>query len=72
MERGKVKFKYCRRKIVCDAIDSLVKRGLSSDVAIDCIYTECGGPNTNVSNVIELLKNFRQTGNNTLHMHVAA
>ncbi|KAL3763929.1 LOW QUALITY PROTEIN: hypothetical protein ACHAW5_008367 [Stephanodiscus triporus] len=30
-ERGKVKFKYCRRKIVWDVIDNLVRRGLSSD-----------------------------------------
>ena len=72
MERGKVKFKYCRRKIVWDAIDNLVKRGLSSDVAIDRIYTECGGPNTNISDVIGRLKTFRQTGNNALHMYVAA
>jgi hypothetical protein len=48
-----------------------VKRGLSSDVAIDRTYTECGGPNTKVSDVIERLKQFRQTGNNTLHMYVA-
>lgn len=58
-ERGKVKFKYCRRKIVWDVIDNLVKRGLSSDVAIDRIYAECGGPSTKVNDVIAQLKQFR-------------
>ena len=71
-ERGKVKFMYCRRNIVWDAIDNLVKRGLSSDVAIDRIYNECGGPNTKVNDVIAQLKQFRRTGNDVLHMYLGA
>ena len=70
-ERGKVKFKYCRRKIVWDVIDDLVRRGLSSDVAIDRVYAECGGPNANVNDVIARLKEFRRTGNDALHMYLA-
>ena len=71
-ERGKIKFKYCRRKIVWDVIDDLVKRGLSSDVAIDRIYAECGGPNAKVNDVIARLKQFRRHGNDALHMYLAA
>ena len=71
-ERGTVKFKYCRRKIVWDVIDDLVKRGLSSDVAIDRVYAECGGPNAKINDVIARLKQFRRHGNNALHMYLAA
>jgi hypothetical protein len=71
-ERGKVKFKYCRRKIVWDVIDNLVKRGLSSDVSIDRVYAECGGPNAKVNDVIARLKQFRRHGNDALHMYLAA
>ena len=67
-ERGKVKFKYCRRKNV---IDNLVRRRLSSDVAIDRVYAECGGPNAKVNDVIARLKQFRRTGNDALHMYLA-
>ncbi len=69
-ERGKVRFMYCRRKIVWDAIEALVKKGLTSDVAIDPIYSECGGQNTKVNDVIKILKHFRQVGNASLHMYV--
>jgi hypothetical protein len=31
-ERGKVRFKYCSRKIIWDAVEALVQRGLASDV----------------------------------------
>ena len=71
-ERGSVKFKYCRRKIFWGVIEDLVKRGLSSDVAIDRVYTECGGPNVKVNDVIAQLKQVRRTGNNALHMYLAA
>ena len=49
-----------------------MKRGLSSDVAIDRVYTECGGPNVKVNDVIAQLKQVRRTGNNALHMYLAA
>lgn len=41
-ERGKVKFKYCRRKIVWDVIDAMINAGCSAQVAIDRIYDEYG------------------------------
>ena len=69
-ERGKVRFKYCRRKIVWDAVEALVQRGLTSDVAIDRIYSECGGPNSKVNDVIEELKHFKRVGNAALHTYV--
>ena len=69
-ERGKVCFKYCRRKVVWDAVESLVQRGLTSDVAIERIYSECGGPNTKVNDVIKELKHFRRVGNAALHIYV--
>ena len=67
-ERGKVKFTYCRRKIVCDVIDNMCNRGISSDAAIDIIKDECGGSKTTVSAVISKLKKFRIDGNARLHM----
>jgi hypothetical protein len=62
--------KYCHRKIVWDAVESLGQRGLTSDVAIDRICSECGGPNTKVNDVIKELKCFRIVGNADLHMNV--
>jgi len=69
-ERGKVRFMYCRRKIIWDTIEGLVKRGLTSDAAIDQVYNECGGTNTKVNDVVSKLKAFRQNGNPVLHIHV--
>ena len=51
-------------------MEALVQRGLTSDVAIDRIYSECGGPNSKVNDVIKELKHFRSIGNAALHMHV--
>jgi hypothetical protein len=41
-ERAKVKFKYCRRKIVWDVIDRLVRSRNTAPVAIDKIYDAYG------------------------------
>ena len=41
-ERARVKFKYCRQKIVWDVIDRLVRSGYTSHVAIDDIYALYG------------------------------
>jgi hypothetical protein len=54
-ERDKVRLKYCHRKIVWDAVEEPVQWGLTSDMAIDRIYSECGGPNSKVNEVIEEL-----------------
>ena len=52
-----------------DAVEALVQRGLPSDVAIDQIYSECGGINAKVHDVISHLQHFRVIGNVALHMH---
>jgi hypothetical protein len=41
-ERGKVKHKYHRRKIAWDLISTLVRGGLTAQVAIDWIYDHYG------------------------------
>ena len=64
-----MRYMYCRRKIVWDTVEALVKRGLTSDVAIDRIYTECGGQNTKANDVISKLKHFRRVGNASLHIY---
>ena len=53
-----------------DATEALVQRGLTSDVAIDRIYSECGGPNTKVNDVIKKLRHFWSFRNAALHMYV--
>jgi hypothetical protein len=54
-ERGQVKYKYCRRKVVWDLICGLVRQGHSSEAAIDCIYAVYGS-GTSVTNIINGLK----------------
>ena len=55
-ERGRVKHRYCRRKVVCDLIDDLVVRqGHTADAGIDRIYAVYGGQ-TSVTNIIIGLK----------------
>jgi len=39
-KRGKVKYKYYRRKKVWDLVSSLTRNGLECHVAIDRIYQE--------------------------------
>jgi hypothetical protein len=41
-ERGQVKFKYCRRKVVWDSIDRMVRAGFTAQVAVDKIYEAYG------------------------------
>ena len=41
-ERGQVKHRYTRRKVVWDTIDRLVRQGLTANVAIDRIYEVYG------------------------------
>ncbi len=50
-ERGKVKFKYCRRKVVWDVISRLVRGGHTADRAINLMYAVNGG-STSVTNRI--------------------
>lgn len=60
-ERGRCKYKYCRRKIVWDCISRLIRSGYTDDVAIDRIY-QCYGANRSVSNIIEAMKRDRRDG----------
>jgi hypothetical protein len=61
-ERGKVKHKYHRRKAVWDCISALVGAGVSSQVAIDRIYSVYG-LGTPVTRIIIQLKRDRKAGN---------
>jgi hypothetical protein len=63
-ERGKVKHKYHRRKIVWDLIATLVRAGVTAHVAIDRLYLVYGA-NTTVTRIINRMKQDRQAG--TMH-----
>jgi hypothetical protein len=61
-ERGRVKHKYHRRKVVWDCISGLVRAGFTAQVAIDRIYNVYG-VNAPVTRIINQMKRDRQTGN---------
>ncbi len=58
-ERGRVKHKYCRRKVVWDVIAARVRVGDSAQVACDRIYNAYGHA-TPVTTIINRMKNDRQ------------
>ena len=61
---------YCQRNIIWETIEELVKRGLTSDAAIDLVYNESGGTNTKFNDVVSKLKAFQKNGNRVLHIHI--
>jgi hypothetical protein len=61
VERGKCKFKYCRRKVVWDCISAFVNAGHLSAVAIDRIY-QAYGRNQTVSSIINAMIQDRKRG----------
>ena len=61
-ERGRVKYKYCRRKVVWDCISALVRAGFTAQVAIDRIYNVYG-LNAPVTRIINQMKRDRNAGN---------
>jgi len=63
-ERGRVKHKYHRRKVVWDCVSRLIRAGLTSDVACDRIY-QVYGVSTTVTAIINRMK--RDVQNGTLH-----
>ena len=63
-ERGKVKHKYVRRKVLWDRVAHLVRSGINSNVAIDRIY-RVYGENSTVTSVINRMRIDRN--NKTLH-----
>jgi hypothetical protein len=60
-ERGRVKHKYHRRKILWDLILTLVRGGLTAQVAIDRIYGHYGRADS-VTLIISKMKNDRRNG----------
>ena len=54
-ERGKVKCKYTRRKVVWDQVSRMIRSGLSADVAIEQIYTSYG-QGSSVTDIINRLR----------------
>ena len=63
-ERGRVKFKYSRRKVVWDCISTLVRSGMTANVAIDHIY-QVYGANATVTQVVNRMR--RDRIDNNLH-----
>jgi len=60
-ERGKVKFKYSRRKIVWECIHRLIRSGYTADSAIDKIY-DVYGRSTSVSTIINRMRDDEKRG----------
>ena len=60
-ERGRVKHKYNRRKVVWDCISELVHGGLTAQVAINCIY-QVYGENKTTTTIINRMKADRKAG----------
>ena len=58
-ERGANKCSYCRRKVFWDAIETLMQRGASSDVAIDTVYQRYGRDKSNSKILKEMGTNKR-------------
>ena len=61
VEKGKVMFKYCRRKIVWECIHRLVRSGHSSDSAIDMIY-DVYGRSSSVTTIINRMREDAKRG----------
>ena len=64
-ERGRVKHKYHRRKVVWDLVSRLINAGLTAQVACDRLYNVYGDDKT-VTTIINRLK--QDTRNGTLHV----
>jgi hypothetical protein len=60
-ERGRVKYKFTRRKVIWDVVRDLVSLGHSSQRAIDLIYGVYG-PQTSVTVIINRLRRDKKNG----------
>jgi hypothetical protein len=60
-ENGKNKGKFCRRKILWGVIGNLVRAGIDSHVAIDCIHAMYGA-NQSVTRIIDRTKEDKKNG----------
>ena len=67
-ERGRVKHKYTRRKVVWDCIKRQTSRGVHYNVAIDRIYTVYG-QNQPVTRIINRMRVDKR--NNNMHVSIA-
>ena len=63
VERGANKFAYSRRKVFWDAMDVLIRKGYTSDRAIDKLYTTYG-LRTSVTKILSDMRRHRQRGEN--------
>jgi Pre-mRNA cleavage and polyadenylation specificity factor len=61
-ERGRVKHKYTRRKVVWDCVDQLVRSGITANAAIDRIYAVYG-QSSPVTVIINKLRKDRNENN---------
>jgi hypothetical protein len=60
-ERGQCRHTYSRRKIFWDVIESLVRKGYTSDTAIDRTYLVYGRRNS-VNRILLLMRGDRKNG----------
>ncbi len=60
-ERGANKFSFSRRRVFWDLAEGMVRRGQSSDVAIDNIY-QVYGWNNSVTKILNEMKRDRKRG----------
>ena len=61
-ERGKVKYRYCRRNVIWSMVEKLVKgKGLSCNVAIERIYAVYGSQRS-VTSIIEAIRKDKIAG----------
>ena len=67
-ERGWVKFKYSRQKVVWDCINRQISRGVHYNVAIDRIYSVYG-QNQPVTRIINQMR--IDNNNNNIHVSLA-
>lgn len=61
VERGKVKYAYCRRKVFWDVIAKLINAGHTSDSAVDEVYNVYGR-SLGVTTILRKMVNDRKTG----------
>ena len=60
-ERGTCRYTYSLRKIFWDKIDDMIRRGYTSDSAIDHIYQKLGKKHS-VSKILRLMRYHRKNG----------
>jgi hypothetical protein len=60
-ERGRVKYKFTRRKVIWDIVSNLVRAGHTSDTAIDRLYTVYGGQRS-TTEIINLVRRDKKLG----------